>query len=187
MSLHPTASQTVGPFLRIGLAPMTITEIAGPDVPGERITINGRVLDGDGAPVNDALIEVWQANAEGRYAHPDDTQEKPLTPQFLGFGRSPTDDDGAFHFTTIKPGPVPGPNGQPQAPHLVVVVFMRGLLRHLVTRLYFPNEPANETDLALNLIPAERRATLIAREVADGALEWDIHLQGDDETVFFAT
>lgn len=187
MSLHPTASQTVGPFLRIGLAPMTITEIAAPDVPGERITLRGRVFDGDGAPVNDALIEVWQANAEGRYTHPDDTQEKPLTPQFLGFGRSPTDDAGAFHFTTIKPGPVPGPDGQPQAPHLVVVVFMRGLLRHLVTRLYFPDEPANATDPVLSLVPAERRATLIARPAPDGALEWDIHLQGADETVFFAT
>lgn len=187
MSLHPTASQTVGPFLRIGLAPMTITEIAAPDVPGERITLRGRVFDGDGAPVNDALIEVWQANAEGRYTHPDDTQEKPLTPQFLGFGRSPTDDAGAFHFTTIKPGPVPGSDGQPQAPHLVVVVFMRGLLRHLVTRLYFPDEPANTSDPALTLVPAERRATLIARPSPDGALEWDIHLQGADETVFFST
>ena len=187
MSLHPTASQTVGPFLRIGLAPMTITEIAAPDVPGERFTLRGRVFDGDGAPVNDALIEVWQANAEGRYAHPDDTQEKPPTPQFLGFGRSPTDDEGAFHFTTIKPGPVPGPDGQPQAPHLVVVVFMRGLLRHLVTRLYFPDEPANETDPVLSLVPTDRRATLIARLAPDGALEWDIHLQGADETVFFAT
>ncbi|HET9981279.1 MAG TPA: protocatechuate 3,4-dioxygenase subunit alpha [Ktedonobacterales bacterium] len=187
MSLHPTASQTVGPFLRIGLAPMTITEIAAPYVPGERITLRGRVFDGDGAPVYDALIEVWQANAEGRYTHPDDTQEKPLTPQFLGFGRSPTDDAGAFHFTTIKPGPVPGPDGQPQAPHLVVVVFMRGLLRHLVTRLYFPDEPANTSDPALTLVPAGRRATLIARPSPDGALEWDIHLQGADETVFFST
>jgi protocatechuate 3,4-dioxygenase alpha subunit len=108
MSLHPTASQTVGSFHRIGLSAMTITDIAGPEVPGERVTIRGRVLDGDGNPVNDALIEVWQANAEGKYSHPDDTQEKPLRPQFLGFGRAPTDDDGAFHFTTIKPGPVPG-------------------------------------------------------------------------------
>lgn len=187
MSLHPTASQTVGPFLRIGLAPMAITEIAGPDVPGERITINGRVLDGDGAPVNDALIEVWQANAAGRYAHPDDTQEKPLTPGFQGFGRSPTDDDGVFHFTTIKPGATPGPDGLMQAPHLAVTVFMRGLLRQLVTRVYFPGDPANATDPVLQLVPEERRATLIARPAADGALEWDIHLQGPDETVFFAT
>src|SRR6185312_7872374 len=178
MGLHPTASQTIGPFLRIGLTPMFVTEIAGPDVPGERVTIRGRVLDGDGKPVNDALIEVWQANAEGKYAHPDDTQEKPLTPGFLGFGRSPTDDDGAFHFTTIKPGPVPGPDGQTQAPHLVMVVFMRGLLRYLVTRLYFPNEPANETDPILRLVPDERRQTLIAHPVESGALEWTIHLQG---------
>ena len=187
MGLHPTTSQTIGPFLRIGLTPMFVTEIAGPDVPGERITLRGRVLDGDGKPVNDALIEVWQANAAGRYAHPDDTQEKPLTPGFQGFGRSPTDDDGVFHFTTIKPGATPGPDGLMQAPHLAVTVFMRGLLRQLVTRVYFPGDPANATDPVLQLVPEERRATLIARPAADGALEWDIHLQGPDETVFFAT
>ncbi len=187
MGLHPTASQTIGPYLRIGLTPMFVTEIAGPDVPGEHITLRGRVLDGDGKPVNDALIEVWQANAAGRYAHPDDTKEKPLTPGFQGFGRSPTDDDGAFRFTTIKPGSVPSPDGQTQAPHLAIVVFMRGLLRQLVTRVYFPGDPANATDLVLQLVPVERRATLIARPAADGTLEWDIHLQGADETVFFAT
>jgi protocatechuate 3,4-dioxygenase, alpha subunit len=187
MSLHPTASQTVGPYLRIGLTPMFVTDIAGPEVPGERITLRGHVLDGDGKPVNDALIEVWQANAAGKYAHPDDTQEKPLTSGFLGFGRSPTDDDGVFHFTTIKPGSAPDPDGQLQAPHLVVVVFMRGILRQLVTRLYFPGDPANDTDPILRLVPTERRTTLIARAVGDGALEWDIHLQGSAETVFFAT
>ena len=187
MGLHPTASQAIGPYLRIGLTPMFVTEIAGPDVPGERITLRGRVLDGDGRPVNDALIEVWQANAAGRYAHPDDTQEKPLTPGFQGFGRSPTDDDGAFRFTTIKPGSASGSDGQMQAPHLAVVVFMRGLLRQLVTRVYFPGDPANATDPVLQLVPVERRATLIARPAADGTLEWDIHLQGADETVFFAT
>ncbi|HEY1388518.1 MAG TPA: protocatechuate 3,4-dioxygenase subunit alpha [Ktedonobacterales bacterium] len=187
MGLHPTASQTIGPFLRIGLTPMFITEIAGPDTPGERVTLRGRVIDGDGKPVNDALIEVWQANAAGRYAHPDDTQEKPLTPGFQGFGRSPTDDDGAFHFTTIKPGPVPSPDGLMQAPHLAVTIFMRGLLRQLVTRVYFPGDLANETDPVLRLVPEERRATLIARPATDGTLEWDIHLQGPDETVFFAT
>ena len=187
MGLHPTASQTIGPFLRIGLAPMFITEIAGPDAPGERVTLRGRVLDGDGKPVSDALIEVWQANAAGRYAHPDDTQEKPLTPGFQGFGRSPTNDDGAFRFTTIKPGSASGSDGQMQAPHLAVVVFMRGLLRQLVTRVYFPGDPANATDPVLQLVPVERRATLIARPAADGTLEWDIHLQGPDETVFFAT
>lgn len=187
MSLHPTASQTVGPYLRIGLTPMFVTEIAGPEVPGEHFTIRGRVLDGDGKPVNDALVEVWQANVDGKYASPGDAQEKPLTPGFLGFGRSPTDDDGVFHFTTIKPGPVPSPDGSMQAPHLVVVVFMRGILRQLVTRLYFPGEPTNETDPILQLVPEERRATLIARPVGDGALEWNVALQGPDETVFFAT
>lgn len=187
MSQFPTASQTVGPFLRIGLTSMFVTEIAGPEVPGQRVTIRGRVLDGDGKSVNDALVEVWQANAEGKYADPADTQEKPLTPGFVGFGRSPTDDDGMFHFTTVKPGTVPGSDGTIQAPHLVVVVFMRGLLRHLVTRLYFPDEPANATDPILRLVPEERRATLIARPVEDGTLAWNILLQGPDETVFFAT
>lgn len=187
MSLHPTASQTVGPFLRIGLTPMFVTGIAAPEVPGKRVAIRGRVLDGDGNPVSDALVEVWQANADGRYANPADGQEKPLTPGFLGFGRSPTDDDGMFQFSTIEPGPVPGPDGQMQAPHLVVVVFMRGLLRQLVTRLYFPGEPANETDPVLRLVPHERHETLIARPAEDGALEWNIVLQGPDETVFFAT
>jgi protocatechuate 3,4-dioxygenase, alpha subunit len=187
MSLHPTGSQTVGPYLRIGLTPMFVTEIAGPEVPGTRVTIRGRVLDGDGKPVNDALIEVWQANADGRYAHPDDTREQPLAGGFLGFGRSPTDDDGVFHFTTIVPGQVPGPDGQMQAPHLVVLVFMRGLLRHLVTRLYFPGDPANETDPVLRLVPAERRDTLIARPAENGELAWNVVLQGADETVFFAT
>lgn len=187
MSLHPTGSQTVGPYLRIGLTPMFVTEIAGPDVPGTHVTIRGRVLDGDGKPVNDALIEVWQANAQGSYAQSDDPQENPPASGFLGFGRSPTDDDGLFHFTTIVPGPVPGPDGQMQAPHLVVLVFMRGLLRPLVTRLYFPGDLANDIDPVLQLVPAERRETLIARPVENSELAWNIVLQGAEETVFFAT
>lgn len=187
MSLHPTGSQTVGPYLRIGLTPMFVTEIAGPDVPGTHVTIHGRVLDGDGKSVNDALIEVWQADAQGSYAQSDDPQEDPPASGFRGFGRSPTDDEGVFHFTTIVPGPVPGPDGRVQAPHLVVLVFMRGLLRHLVTRLYFPGDLANDTDPVLQLVPAERRETLIARPVANGELAWNIVLQGAEETVFFAT
>jgi protocatechuate 3,4-dioxygenase alpha subunit len=187
MTLAPTGSQTVGPYLRIGLTSMFVTEIAGPDVPGERVTLRGRVLDGDRKPIDDALIEVWQANAEGVYADPADPRGESLTSGFMGFGRSPTDDDGVFQFTTIKPGPTPGPDGATQAPHLVVIVFMRGLLRHLVTRLYFPDEPANDTDPVLRLVPEERRASLIARRTDGGALEWNIVMQGPDETVFFAT
>jgi protocatechuate 3,4-dioxygenase alpha subunit len=185
MTLNPTASQTVGPFLHIGLAWLTRDQLAPPGTAGERVTVTGRVLDGDGQPVPDALVEVWQANVHGKYAHPEDDQDKPLVPEFRGFGRVPTDDRGAFRFTTVKPGRVPGPSGSLQAPHLLVVVFMRGLLRHLVTRLYFPDEPGNAEDPVLNLVPADRRTTLIARTVANGVLEWDIVLQGPDETIFF--
>jgi protocatechuate 3,4-dioxygenase alpha subunit len=188
MTLRATASQTVGPFFHIGLTALSTTELAGEDVEGERVTIHGRVLDGTGLPVHDAVIEIWQANAHGRYAHPEDEQDKPRTPDFQGFGRIPTGDDGAFRFTTIKPGPVPGPKDTTQAPHLVVTVFMRGLLRHLLTRLYFPDEPLNAADPVLALVPAERRATLIATKNPSGVkgrLEWNILLQGAEETVFF--
>jgi protocatechuate 3,4-dioxygenase alpha subunit len=140
-----------------------------------------------GRPVDDAGIEIWQANTHGRYAHPEDEQEEPHSPGFRGFGRIPTGDDGTFRFTTIKPGPVPGLKGTTQAPHLVVTIFMRGLLRHLLTRLYFPDEPLNAEDPVLALVPADRRATLIARKapLGEGGLEWNVILQGDDETVFF--
>ena len=183
MSLHTTASQTVGPFFRIGLEPLFTPVVAGPDTPGEHVTIRGRVLDGDGNPVPDAVIEIWQADAEGRCASQDDATRG----GFIGFGRAPTDEQGQFTISTIKPGRVPGPEGALQAPHLVVLVFMRGLLRHLVTRLYFPDEPANADDPILGLVPPERRQTLIARPSSEepGVMFWDIHLQGDDETAFF--
>jgi protocatechuate 3,4-dioxygenase alpha subunit len=185
--LQATPSNTVGPFFHIGLTALNIADLAGPDVPGERVTIRGYVLDGDGMPVDDAVIETWQANAQGTYAHPEDTQETPLTPGFKGFGRVPTGDDGAFCLTTIKPGGVPGPAGTMQAPHLVVMVFMRGLLKHLLTRIYFPEEPGNAGDPVLQRVPPERRATLIARPVAghEGLLQWNVILQGPEETVFF--
>lgn len=185
MSLHATGSQTVGPYLHIGLNWLTTRTIASPGVQGERISIQGRLIDGDGAGVSDGLIEVWQANAEGKYPHPEDRQRKPLEKGFRGFGRIPTDAKGAFRFSTIKPGRVPGPGGRLQAPHLVVAVFMRGLLKHLATRIYFPDEPANAEDPILKLVPAPRRATLIAKRKAKGVLEWNILLQGRNETVFF--
>ncbi len=187
MGLRATASQTVGPFFHVGLGWLTIEKLAGPGVSGERVTIEGRVLDGDGKPVPDAMIEIWQANAHGKYAHLEDNQDKPREPGFKGFGRVATDDDGAFRFTTIKPGRVPGPAGQLQAPHIVVSVFMRGLLKHLVTRLYFPDEPSNADDPILNRIEPTRRATLIAKKVGgrDGVVVWNVILQGDGETVFF--
>jgi len=185
MSLQATTSHTVGPFFTIGLTRMIQNEIAGPGVAGERIIIEGRVLDGDGNPVPDALVELWQANSHGKYAHPDDTQQKPVEPGFKGYGRMPTGDDGKFRFSTIKPGPVPGRDGKPQAPHIAVSVFSRGLQRRLVTRIYFPDEPANSADYALNLVPKDRRATLVAKKVSAGQLEWNVILQGPGETVFF--
>jgi protocatechuate 3,4-dioxygenase, alpha subunit len=181
-----TPSQTVGPFFSIGLQRLGAAELAPPGVAGERVTVEGRVLDGDGQPVPDALLELWQANAHGRYAHSEDTQDGPLDPRFRGFGRVPTDRDGRFRFATIRPGKVPGPGGTLQAPHIAVSVFARGLLRRLVTRLYFPDDPAHASDPVLALVPPDRRSTLIARR-GDGpaALLWDVVLQGAGETVFF--
>lgn len=177
-----TPSQTVGPFFRIGMESLYTPDLA-PDAT-DRIAIGGRVLDGDGAPVNDAMLEIWQANAHGKYAHPDDAQSAPLTPGFTGFGRVPTDAEGRFRFSTIKPGSAPGPSGVAQAPHLVVAVFMRGLLIHLLTRVYFPDEPRNASDPVLKLVPVDRRGTLIATRSVEG-LEWNVILQGENETVFF--
>jgi protocatechuate 3,4-dioxygenase alpha subunit len=185
MKLEPTASQTVGPFHHLGLDWLKNDRLAGQDISGRPVTIAGRVLDGEGAPVSDALLEIWQANSHGKYSHPADTQRKPIEAGFRGFGRIPTDDAGAFRFTTIKPGSIPGPLGQAQAPHLAITVFMRGLLKHLVTRLYFPDEPGNLEDPILILVPADRRPTLIARATGPDTLEWSIHLQGPNETVFF--
>jgi protocatechuate 3,4-dioxygenase alpha subunit len=185
MSFQATASQTVGPYFGIGLQPLYCSDIAAPGVEGERVRVQGMVLDGDGAPIPDALIEVWQANAHGRYAHPEDRQDKPLTPGFVGFGRIPTDAHGRFAFTTIKPGPVPGPNGELQAPHLAICVLMRGLLKQVATRMYFSDEPANVGDPVLRLVPESRRGTLIARRLAAGSFEWNVRMQGADETVFF--
>jgi protocatechuate 3,4-dioxygenase, alpha subunit len=185
MSLRASTSQTIGPFLRIGLEWMQVEDMAPKGVAGERVSIRGRVVDGNGKAVNDAALEIWQANSHGRYAHPEDKQDKPLDKTFRGYGRSLTDDDGAFRFNTVKPGRVPGPDGKLQAPHLNVTIFMRGLLKHLQTRIYFPDDPANAEDPILALVPAERRSTMIARRSADGTLEWNAVLQGKNETVFF--
>ena len=189
-----TPSQTVGPFFLFGLVPSTAggvdivtNDLVTPDVAGERIRIEGRVLDGDLKPVPDALIEIWQADATGRYAAPADSRARPNT-AFKGFGRAPTDDEGRYGFHTIKPDPVPGPNGTMQAPHILVNLFARGLLKQMVTRIYFSDEPANATDPILALVPEDRRATLIAqRSERDGiaVYTFDVRLQGDDETVFF--
>lgn len=188
MSLRATASQTVGPFFAIGFTWMNCNQLAAPGVSGEPVTIQGRLLDGDGKPVPEGVIEVWQANAHGKYAHPEDTQDKPVEPGFRGFGRMLTDNEGRFQFSTVKPGRVPGPGGMLQAPHIVVSVFSRGLMRRLVTRIYFPDEPANGEDFALQRVDPARRQTLIAKKRAEGQnglLEWNVVMQGPGETVFF--
>jgi protocatechuate 3,4-dioxygenase, alpha subunit len=187
MSLQATTWQTVGPFFSIGFSWLYRDNLAGPGVPGERVEIAGRILDGDCKPVPDGIIEIWQANSQGKYAHPDDPQGRTAESGFTGYGRIPTDDAGRFRFMTIKPGRVPGPDGKLQAPHLAVSVFTRGLLRRLITRIYFPDEPSNAEDFALGLVEADRRGTLIAKKM-DGrpeALEWNVILQGLGETVFF--
>ncbi len=188
-----TPSQTVGPFLHIGLvqgaygAPEIFTPaIAAPGMPGTPIRIEGRVFDGEGNILPDALIELWQADHQGRYAHPADG--RPLSSNsFRGFGRCPTGKDGTFGFATVKPGPVPGPDGSTQAPHINVGMLARGMLKRLFTRIYFAGEPANAADPILALVPADRRDTLIAKPdpAKPGVLRFDIRLQGVNETVFF--
>lgn len=188
--LIPTPSQTVGPFFHLALDRPDWGDLTREGAAGERIVVTGRVLDGDGAPVADACLELWQANAAGRYAHPDDTrQDRPLDPHFRGFGRVSTDAEGRFRFVTIRPGAVPGRGNAWQAPHIAAAVFARGLLKQLVTRIYFADEPANDSDPVLSAIadPAVR-ATLIARR-STGAepptYRFDIILQGPGETAFF--
>ncbi len=182
---HSTPSQTVGPFFSIGMDKLNRANIAEGNA-GECIQINGRILDGDGQPVPDAVLEIWQADAEGRYHHPEHSGTTDAT-SFFGFGRIPTGESGCFSFSTIKPGPVPRPDGKPNAPHLEISIFMRGLLQRLITRLYFPDEPLNAADAVLLAVPESRRATLIARKAQpqENSLEWDVCLQGKDETVFF--
>ena len=186
MSPRQTPSQTVGPFFAPSLIKAGAENLVSEQTRGQRITIEGRVLDGDGAPVADAMLEIWQANAEGRYDHPEDDQEKLLDPTFHGFGRAATDAHGAYRFHTIKPGPVPGANGALQAPHINLSIFARGLLKRLVTRIYFPDDPLNNSDAILNSAPSARRATLIATAVdsARGRQHFDVILQGANETVF---
>lgn len=185
MSVPATTWQTVGPFFSIGLTRLYESNLAPTGVSGERVIITGRVLDGDGLGVPDAVLEIWQANAHGKYAHPEDMQAKIVEPAFIGFGRIPTGGDGSFRITTIRPGGVPGPDGRLQAPHIAVSVFMRGLLRRLVTRIYFPDDPANADDFALTQVEPARRNTLVGRKLASGELEWNVVLQGQNETVFF--
>lgn len=190
-----TPSQTAGPFVHIGTLPGLAglaahpagigAAIAGPGVAGERIAVEGRVLDGLGAPVRDMLIEVWQADPAGIHPHPADPRAADVAPGFAGFGRVATDfDTGAYRIETVKPGPVPGRHGRPQAPHLSLWLAARGVNVGLHTRLYFGDED-NDADPLLALVdPPARRGTLIAAAAGGGLYRFDIHLQGDSETVF---
>src|SRR3954451_13954650 len=194
--LIPTPSQTVGPFFHLGMTRPEWADltVGNPNSPprGERIAIEGRVLDGDGAPVPDAVLEVWQANAAGRYNHKDDPRgsadDAPLDPGFRGFGRVATGADGEFRLVTIKPGPVPGHGNAWQAPHINIALFARGLLRHLYTRIYFADDPRNEADPLLSSIDDEKvRGTLLARRAEDSepsVYRFNIVLQGETETAF---
>ena len=184
MSHTPTPSQTVGPFFSIGLSALCREDIQSPAEIGDRVRIRGRVLDGDGQPVPDALLEIWHAG-----------QAEPLTQAAAaqqghfpaGFGRIATNERGEFQFTIHKPALRRDPDGTEHAPHLVVVLLMRGLLRHLVTRIYFADEAANTNDAVLNLIPVGRRETLLAKQSSSGENDflWNVHLQGENETTFF--
>jgi protocatechuate 3,4-dioxygenase alpha subunit len=187
--MKQTPSQTVGPFFSLGLTERAINVLSSDSTAGQKIRLEGYVFDGDGQAVPDAMVEIWQANTFGRYNHPDDKQEKPLDPNFLGWGRCGTDKTGLFSFETIKPGAVPGPDESVQAPHINVTVFARGMPVHAFTRIYFVDEPANETDPVLTSIKDKlRRGTLIAaRDEKNGksVYRFDIRLQGENETVFF--
>ena len=178
--MKPTPSQTIGPFFHDALLNEDRSELVPPHHP-RAVRIDGTIYDGAGEPVPDAMVEIWQADEEGRYADPTDNLKT-----FSGFGRSGTDADGRYSFVTIKPGPVPGHDGSLQAPHIVVSVFARGLLKRLITRIYFPDESeSNARDPVLSSIEdPEFRKTLVANDEG-GLLRFDVHLQGDNQTAFF--
>lgn len=185
MTFGTTPSQTVGPFFAIGL-PWPEGPHVVPEGSDRAIAISGVVYDGAGKPVPDSLIETWQADPEGRFADLHGHGGVSRLPGFRGFARCGAEDgDGSFRILTVKPGPVPGPEGTTQAPHLDVSVFARGMLHRCVTRIYFGDEPANEADPVLSSVPEHRRHTLIAQPL-DGGYRFDIRLQGEGETVFFA-
>ena len=181
-----TPSQTVGPYLHIGLDWLNTSNLVQADTEGQHLVLQGRLIDADGQPIPDGMIEIWQANTHGKYAHPDDHASQPLTKNFMGFGRMPTDEQGGFRFSTIKPGRVLHRDGSLQAPHIMVHIFARGLVKQLVTRVYFPDDD-HADDLVMNLEPVDRRHTLVASAHADqsNVLDWNIVLGGENETVFF--
>jgi len=176
--MRETPAQTVGPYLAVGLTWPAGFLVVPPGTPGA-VRISGVLRDGAGEPVPDGMIETWQADADGRFDHPDDPRG-PSGSGFAGFGRCPTDADGRYEIVTVKPGRI----GDGQAPHLDVSVFARGLLDRVVTRLYFPDEGANAVDPLLSALPPDRAATLVAEPAGEGELRFDIRLQGAGETVF---
>ena len=190
--LIATTSQTVGPYLHIGLAPRNRADVAfdGRTDQPNRIVIEGHARDGNGSPLPGGMIEIWQADAAGRYHHAHDPRSGAHEDarSASGFGRLPTNEDGGFSFTTVKPGRVPAPDGSLQAPHVVVACFARGLLKHLSTRVYFDDEAqANAEDFVLARVPEARRGSLIATSAGSGRYRWTLTMQGppDRETVFF--
>lgn len=179
-----TPSQTVGPYLHIGFDWLSTTQLVSSDTPGEHVQIEGQLIDAEGAAVPDGLIEIWQADAQGIYAHAEDGRSQ--TKGFHGFGRCATDAEGRFLFSTIKPGRVIGADGELQAPHILVNVFARGLLKQLATRIYFSGD-AHDEDFVLKHVPVARRDTLIAKPDPhrERCFLWQIALGGSKETVFF--
>ncbi len=192
MSSNLTPSQTVGPYFAYGLTPTGRydwndafgNDLLTPDVSGDRVRIEGVVYDGDNKPINDSMLEIWQADAQGRFSDPQDKRSIPNA-TFKGFGRCGTNADGLFSFTTVKPGQVPDADGKLQAPHIVMAVYARGMTQQVYTRIYFEDEAANADDGVLAIVPEDRRNTLIARKTADGVYRFDVHVQGHGETVFF--
>jgi protocatechuate 3,4-dioxygenase alpha subunit len=185
MDLVATPSATVGPFFHFGIATdPTLGRVAEASAKGEHITLRIRMTDGDGMPVPDALVEIWQVDADGVEASPRTAGE---TSPFSGFGRLPTAEDGTCEFETVRPGRVPDGRGGVQASHINMCIFGRGLLRQLHTRVYFDGDPALDQDAVLALVPEPRRRTLLARPDPQRADRWlfDVLLQGHDETVFF--
>lgn len=188
--LGQTPSQTVGPYFAMKMAADDGDSVLPVPEGAERIVITGIVYDGDGHPVEDALVESWQANPGGRYDHPDDQRDITLSEGFTGFARAKSDfDTGVYRIETVKPGLVPDPEGEPQAPHIAIIIQARGMLNPVFTRIYFSDEEeANDHDLVMRRVPQARRETLIA-DLVDGSdpveYRFDIRLQGDGETVFF--
>jgi protocatechuate 3,4-dioxygenase alpha subunit len=182
-----TPFNTVGPFFKLLVRdrPEGTDCLVSEATRGERITITGKLIAGDGSGVDDGLVEIWQADAAGHYHHPEDPDSADADPAFSGFGRAATATGGSFSFRTIRPGPVPGPNGETQAPHILVSVMARGVTSRCWTRMYFEGEPLNEVDAILALVPSERRPTLVARRAGESRYEFDVVLQGKAETVFF--